>query len=371
MHFSSWLVRHVRCRSWKAEEAIWPPVLLQHLIIALNTRDSINCIKLSVWIQLAASHLKSFVKPISPQISSYLSSLHILPSICERHLSRNMLPVDRLITAYYMPVTCDSTQHEVSCQRWDYFWLTSCFFWKSSALIGMSDSLLPVAVSPIPDQIATFSNITLSMRNPDGVLEITEPGIDPTLPPVDFYDFYKNEQLALLWTLFVSILIGNVAVLVSLYHSKQRKTRMNFFVMHLAIADLSVGLISVSTDIAWRFSVGFYLGDFACKSIRYLQCVVTYSSTYVLVALSIDRYDAITHPLNFTVGCKCLSITKCYLFIPVNEIVIMREHRVQNTNELQCHCWRCDCHPSHHGCTSLLRKGTLHVMDVPPLYRPL
>jgi hypothetical protein len=38
-----------------------------------------------------------------------------------------------------------------------------------------------------------------------------------------------------------------------------------------------------------------------------LQCVVTYSSTYVLVALSIDRYDAITHPMNFSGSCKFIS----------------------------------------------------------------
>ena len=37
---------------------------------------------------------------------------------------------------------------------------------------------------------------------------------------------------------------------------------------------------------------------------RFSQCVVTYGSTYVLVALSIDRYDAITHPMNFTGSCK-------------------------------------------------------------------
>ncbi len=28
--------------------------------------------------------------------------------------------------------------------------------------------------------------------------------------------------------------------------------------------------------------------------------MTTYASTYVLVALSIDRYDAITHPMNFS-----------------------------------------------------------------------
>lgn len=47
------------------------------------------------------------------------------------------------------------------------------------------------------------------------------------------------------------------------------------------------------------------------KFIRFLfQGVVTYSSTYVLVALSVDRCDAITHPMNFTGSCKC----PCYQF---------------------------------------------------------
>ena len=45
-------------------------------------------------------------------------------------------------------------------------------------------------------------------------------------------------------------------------------------------------------------------GLLACKLIRFLQVVVTYASTYVLVALSIDRYDAITHPMAFTRSCK-------------------------------------------------------------------
>lgn len=61
-----------------------------------------------------------------------------------------------------------------------------------------------------------------------------------------------------------------------------------------------MGLISVPTDIIWRKTVHWIAGNVACKVIRFLQVVVTYSSTYVLVALSIDRYDAITHPMNFS-----------------------------------------------------------------------
>lgn len=70
--------------------------------------------------------------------------------------------------------------------------------------------------------------------------------------------------------------------------------------------DLCVGLLNVLTDIIWRITISWRAGDFACKSIRFMQACVTYASTYVLVALSIDRYDAITRPMNFSGSCMYL-----------------------------------------------------------------
>lgn len=61
--------------------------------------------------------------------------------------------------------------------------------------------------------------------------------------------------------------------------------------------------------MSWR------AGNIACKIIRFLQACVTYSSTYVLVALSIDRYDAITHPMNFSGSCKLQYIPTIFLII--------------------------------------------------------
>nr|UIG55679.1 crustacean cardioactive peptide receptor isoform 1 [Schistocerca gregaria] len=119
-------------------------------------------------------------------------------------------------------------------------------------------------------------------------------------PVINSFYFYETEQFAVLWSLFTLIVVGNAAVLVTLLAGKRRKSRMNFFIVQLALADLSVGLISVLTDIVWRMTVAWNAGNAACKLIRFLQAVVTYSSTYVLVALSIDRYDAITHPMNFS-----------------------------------------------------------------------
>ena len=70
--------------------------------------------------------------------------------------------------------------------------------------------------------------------------------------------------------------------------------------MHLAAVDLSVGLLYVSTDLVWKLTVTWEADLLACKVIRFLQVVITYGLTCVLVALSIDRYDAITHPMNFS-----------------------------------------------------------------------
>jgi hypothetical protein len=42
--------------------------------------------------------------------------------------------------------------------------------------------------------------------------------------------------LAFLWILLILIVVGNMAVLVALSMSSARKSRMNYFIKHLAIA---------------------------------------------------------------------------------------------------------------------------------------
>ncbi|XP_053603025.1 cardioacceleratory peptide receptor-like [Plodia interpunctella] len=117
---------------------------------------------------------------------------------------------------------------------------------------------------------------------------------------INKFFFYQTAQLAVLWVLLVAIVAGNATVVLALLLTKSRKSRMNFFIMQLAISDLLVGLFNVLPDLIHRITITWMAGSLACKIVKYLQGVVTYSSTYVLVALSVDRCDAITHPMNFT-----------------------------------------------------------------------
>ena len=149
------------------------------------------------------------------------------------------------------------------------------------------------------------------------------------------------EQLSFLWVLLTVIVTGNSLVLATLLSARTRRSRMNFFIMHLAAADLSVGLLSVSTDIVWKLTMTWEAGLLACKVIRFLQVVVTYGSTYVLVALSIDRYDAITHPMNFSGSWKRARwlVLASWLTAAAFSLPILCFFSLHETEQFGTQCW--------------------------------
>ncbi|CAH0558189.1 unnamed protein product [Brassicogethes aeneus] len=64
------------------------------------------------------------------------------------------------------------------------------------------------------------------------------------------------EQFTILWVLFSMIVLGNSAVLIALLLNKSRKSRMNFFIKHLALAGKRARLLVI---LAWALSVIFAL----------------------------------------------------------------------------------------------------------------
>lgn len=73
---------------------------------------------------------------------------------------------------------------------------------------------------------------------------------------------------------------------------------MYFFLAHLSIADLVTGFFNVLPQLGWEIASRFYGGNVLCKMIKFLQILGPYLSSYVLVMTSIDRYQAICHPLS-------------------------------------------------------------------------
>ncbi|CAG5129420.1 unnamed protein product, partial [Candidula unifasciata] len=117
-------------------------------------------------------------------------------------------------------------------------------------------------------------------------------------------EFYKDAQIGFLVILFFFIVIGNVIVLAAIALSKERRrSRMNFFIMNLALCDLLNGPLIVLSDLITKITIYWYAGAAFCKLHKFSQVLVMYASTYMLVALSVDRLDAVARPLQFTASC--------------------------------------------------------------------
>jgi hypothetical protein len=106
---------------------------------------------------------------------------------------------------------------------------------------------------------------------------------------------------------FTLALLGNSIVIITLLikdHVKKSKNagkfkRMNFFLFHMCLADIYVSLGNILTMLLWRMNNGIwnYGGDVVCRLIVYFQLVTVYYSTYVLIAMTVDRYEAICKPM--------------------------------------------------------------------------
>ncbi|CAF4512931.1 unnamed protein product [Rotaria socialis] len=106
------------------------------------------------------------------------------------------------------------------------------------------------------------------------------------------------EQIVLA-TIFISALIGNILVLIVMLTARHKRiTRMAFFILHLTIADLLVAFFSVLPMLIWKSTSTFFGGDIICRLITFFMLTSTYISVYTLVVMTIDRYQAIVHPLN-------------------------------------------------------------------------
>lgn len=113
-------------------------------------------------------------------------------------------------------------------------------------------------------------------------------------------------EILIMTTVFILALVGNSIVvltfLVRLYvktgFRKNKLSRMNFYIFHLSIADIYVSLGNILTMLIWRQNNNiFFGGDISCRVVVYFQLVSVYYSTYVLITMSIDRYEAICKPL--------------------------------------------------------------------------
>ncbi|RMB99281.1 hypothetical protein DUI87_24014 [Hirundo rustica rustica] len=112
----------------------------------------------------------------------------------------------------------------------------------------------------------------------------------------------RDEELAkaevgVLGTILAVATVGNLGVLLAMYRLRRKMSRMHLFILHLGLTDLGVALFQVLPQLLWKVTYRFLGPDALCRAVKYLQVLSMFSSTYMLMAMTLDRYLAVCRPL--------------------------------------------------------------------------
>ena len=107
-----------------------------------------------------------------------------------------------------------------------------------------------------------------------------------------------------------------VVLAVAIDPLKKLRSPFNYFVANLAVSDLIVGLIGMPTAIYHQFAEYLGKSSSTAEHVFHLALFVTLTASILcLVALSIDRYAAITSPIWYRNNMTCYKCRICSFLI--------------------------------------------------------
>lgn len=102
-----------------------------------------------------------------------------------------------------------------------------------------------------------------------------------------------------LYALSLLTFVGNAMVLHAIRTERRLQTVSNMFIMSLAVADLTVGMIVMPVSSAYAITGDWRLGLVLCQFWLAADYTASTASILNLLILSLDRYWSIRHPLKY------------------------------------------------------------------------
>ncbi|XP_071504767.1 histamine H3 receptor-like [Diadema antillarum] len=153
----------------------------------------------------------------------------------------------------------------------------------------------------------------------------------------------NQTSIAILFTyvaLIAVIISGNCMVIFSYAQDKDIKKRTsNFIIMNLAIADLLVGMVSLTMNASWIASGRWLFGEIVCKLYSVVDYVAVNMSIAMIAFISLDRYYAVTkhfkyqsimslHRVKIAITTTWVAITAYWLLIAFGWTYIVNESKM-------------------------------------------
>ncbi|XP_054830566.1 gastrin/cholecystokinin type B receptor [Eublepharis macularius] len=116
-------------------------------------------------------------------------------------------------------------------------------------------------------------------------------------PPRGSRDLDVTVRLLLYSIIFLLGVFGNTLVIAVLVRNKRLRTVTNSFLLSLSLSDLLVALFCIPFTFIPNVMGTFIFGKVVCKAVAYFMGMSVSVSTFSLVAIAIERYNAICKPL--------------------------------------------------------------------------
>lgn len=105
--------------------------------------------------------------------------------------------------------------------------------------------------------------------------------------------------VSILCLLILGTVFGNILVILGVFTHKPLRIVPNFFIVSLAVADLAVALLVMPLNVAYSTLGRWLWGKHLCKMWLTSDIMSCTSSILNLCAIALDRYWAITDPINY------------------------------------------------------------------------
>nr|XP_006821087.1 PREDICTED: adrenergic receptor-like protein isoform X1 [Saccoglossus kowalevskii] len=105
-------------------------------------------------------------------------------------------------------------------------------------------------------------------------------------------------KLSILTILSIPVIFGNLLVILAIYQQQSLRTITNYFIASLAIVDEMIGINSVPVLVVFH-NLGTVTETRICIFISIIMYHPFCTSILHLLAIDIDRYIAIIHPLHY------------------------------------------------------------------------
>ncbi|XP_075216071.1 tachykinin-like peptides receptor 99D isoform X2 [Lycorma delicatula] len=111
----------------------------------------------------------------------------------------------------------------------------------------------------------------------------------------------------MIWTFLYATMVlvatgGNLIVIWIVLANKRMRTVTNYFLVNLSIADAMVSTLNVTFNYIYMLNSDWPFGTLYCKITQFVAVLSICASVFTLMAISIDRYMAIMHPLRPRMG---------------------------------------------------------------------